>query len=61
MNMIEILNAYNTRICEINEALPKINDELALEIPHLFPSWKTNIDYIIDSRVRYGEKLYKCV
>lgn len=61
MNMMDALNAYNARICEINEALPMLDDDTALSVPTLFPAWAAGVDYAADVRVRYGEKLYKCV
>ena len=45
----------------IEQNAPELTDEQALELPEAFPSWKTGIDYAGGDRVRYQEKLYKCV
>ena len=61
MTLIEMLNMHNSRMCEINEALPKLNDEVALEVPELFPPWQMDTWYTRGTRLRYGDTLYKCV
>ena len=61
MNIIDALNKFNARTCEINAALPSIDDEIALMAPALFPKWVADIFYNSDERVRYNEQLYKCV
>ena len=38
-----------------------LTDEQALELPSAFPNWSSNQDYTTGDRVRYGDKLYKCV
>ena len=45
----------------IEENAADLTDEQALEIPAAFPNWKSGKEYAIGDRVRYGEKLYKCV
>lgn len=45
----------------IEKGSVSLADEDALEATELFPAWAANISYAIDQRVRYGEKLYKCV
>ncbi len=60
MNIIEALNAYNTRIYEINETLPNLSDIEALAAPALFPKWEPDIEYELGKRVRYNENLYRC-
>lgn len=45
----------------IEKASANLNDEDALESIELFPSWAVGTSYTLGVRVRYGEKLYKCV
>ncbi len=45
----------------IEKASVSLSDEDALEGVELFPAWAAGIDYAAQIRVRYGEKLYKCV
>ena len=45
----------------IEKAAISLNDEDALEAVELFPAWKTDMVYAVDERIRYGEKLYRCV
>ena len=45
----------------IEKAAVSLDDEDALSAVELFPAWKTDTAYALDVRVRYGEKLYKCV
>ena len=39
----------------------KLDDATALDAMALYPAWKTDTAYAIGQRVRYGDKLYKCV
>lgn len=45
----------------IEKASASLPDEDALEAVELFPTWMTGTSYALDVRVRYGEKLYRCV
>lgn len=45
----------------IVKASASLSDEDALEAVELFKAWETNTVYAADERVRYGEKLYRCV
>lgn len=45
----------------IEKASASLPDEDALEAVELFPAWQTDTAYSLGIRVRYGEKLYKCV
>lgn len=45
----------------IEQAAVSLNDEDALTGIELFPAWKSGHAYATDGRIRYGEKLYKCV
>ena len=45
----------------IEKASVSLADDDALEATELFPAWQADTEYILDQRVRYGDKLYKCV
>lgn len=45
----------------IEKAAISLNDEDALSAVELFPAWVTDKAYEVDERIRYGEKLYRCV
>lgn len=45
----------------IEKAAVSLPDEDALEAVELFPLWAVGIAYEADQRIRYGEKLYRCV
>ena len=45
----------------IEKAAASLPDEDALSAVELFPAWQTDTSYALDVRVRYGEKLYRCV
>lgn len=45
----------------IEKAAVSLSDEDALGGVELFPVWVAGVDYAMDVRVRYGDKLYKCV
>lgn len=45
----------------IEKAAASLNDEDALNAVELFPVWETDTSYVLDARVRYEDKLYKCV
>lgn len=38
-----------------------LTDEDALEGVELFPKWQTETDYAVGDRIRYEDKLYKCI
>ena len=57
MNRQEAIN-LRAAIVQGSESLP---DETASTVPELFEVWKTNTDYVVGDRRRYGDKLYKCV
>lgn len=44
----------------IEEAAASLPDKDALEAVELFPTWTVNTTYLIDIRVRYEGKLYRC-
>ena len=45
----------------IEKASASLDDSDALDAPALFPAWASGKAYALNDRVRYGEKLYKCV
>ena len=45
----------------IEKASLSLGDEDALEAVELFPEWATGTAYTAGQRVRYEDKLYKCV
>ena len=45
----------------IEKAAVSLDDEEALEAVELFPAWAVGKAYATDERIRYGEKLYRCV
>lgn len=58
--MISREKAYQLRQMVV-KASAFLDDEDALEAVELFPVWAANTDYAVDVRVRYGDKLYRCV
>ena len=58
--MITREKAYQLRQM-IVKASASLDDEDALEALELFPVWQSDTDYAVDVRVRYGDKLYRCV
>ena len=53
-------HAYKLREL-MHKAAVSLPDEDALEAVELFPAWKADTAYAADERIRYGEKLYRCV
>lgn len=45
----------------LDEVLPYISDEQAVEIPNVFPAWKIGKEYAVGYRVNYQDILYKCL
>ena len=45
----------------IEKAAASLADDDALEAVELFPTWAIGKAYATDERIRYGEKLYRCV
>lgn len=53
-------HAYKLRDM-MHKAAVSLPDADALEAVELFPAWVVDYDYTEGVRIRYGEKLYKCV
>jgi hypothetical protein len=45
----------------IRQAATSLPDEDALDGVELFPTWAVGMDYSYGIRLRYGDKLYRCV
>ena len=45
----------------IEKAAISLGDEDAIEAAELFPAWSVGTAYSVDQRIRYGDKLYRCV
>lgn len=45
----------------LHKASISLSDEDAIEAVELFPKWATDIDYVVDQRIRYEDKLYRVV
>lgn len=45
----------------IHQLSKNLSDSEALEGIELFPSWKTDTDYVLDNRVKYNGELYKMI
>ena len=58
--MITIMKAFQLRAL-IEKASVSLDDTDALEGVELFPIWKIGINYEIEQRIRYKDKLYRCV
>jgi len=44
---------------ELNEIIAEMTDEEAIERPILFPNWKAGVEYTVNTRVRYGGRIFK--
>lgn len=45
----------------LDEVLDILTDEQAETVPQLFHEWAIGVDYTVGKRVRYNDKLYRCV
>lgn len=61
MTKTELSAAVNARLAEASAALAKLDDETALDVLTLFPAWAADKAYAVDERIRYEDKLYRCV
>lgn len=53
-------HAYKLREM-LHKASASLPDEDALEAVELFPLWVASVAYEVDQRIRYEDKLYRCV
>ena len=44
---------------QLNEITSEMTDEEAIERPFLFPNWKVGVEYSINTRIRYGGRIFK--
>lgn len=58
--MISLEKARQLRAM-IEKASSSLSDEDALEAAELFAMWAVDTAYVLDVRIRYGGKLYRCV
>lgn len=58
--MISREKAYALREL-IEKAAISLDDTDALEAVELFPAWAPGVEYTVDQRIRYGDKLYRVV
>lgn len=45
----------------LNDVLDILTDEQAETMPQLYPEWQVGTEYAVGKRVRYDDKLYRCV
>ena len=45
----------------LDGVLDILTDEQAETMPQLYPEWKAGTEYAVGKRVRYADKLYRCV
>lgn len=45
----------------IEKAAASLSDADALDAVELFPAWGAGVPYAVDVRIRYEDKLYRCV
>ena len=45
----------------IEKAAVSLADDDAIEATELFPAWAVGTAYSVDQRIRYSDKLYRCV
>lgn len=48
-------------IAAIKKIRESATDETALESIAVFPAWRADTDYAVDERIRYADKLYRCI
>ena len=53
-------HAYKLRDL-LHKASASLSDEDALEAAELFAVWAVGVEYVVDQRLRYDGKLYRCV
>lgn len=61
MTREQLKRAVDQWLTDRREALDKLTDDVAVDVVVLFEPWKPNCNYIADQRIRYADKLYRCV
>ena len=56
----DILEQAKTIRADMDSAGAVLTDEQALESMNLYQLWEVGIDYVVNDRRRYKERLYKC-
>lgn len=58
MNKIERARKLRSRL---EYMVTSLEDADALTVVEFFPKWEIGVEYIVDTRIRYNNILYKCV
>ena len=45
----------------IDTLLPILTDEQAEAVTNMYPEWEVDISYAVSERIKYDNKLYRCV
>lgn len=61
MKRKDIVEQANVIEAAMTTAGAMLTDEQAIEVIDLYDEWKPDVAYGVDNRVRYEEKLYKCL
>ena len=61
MKRYDTVEQAQAKKASIDTAGAMLTDEQALEVIDLYDEWKSDVAYEVDTRVRYEEKLYKCL
>lgn len=56
MNHIENAKVLRSQFLKLRALA---TDEVALQVPNLYPEWKQNVNYATNERILYNEVLYK--
>ena len=56
MNRIDEARVLRAQFVKLREMT---SDEMSLQVPKLYPTWKENASYIVGERVLYNDILYK--
>ena len=56
----DIIEQANAIRASMNTVTANLSDEEAIAVAELFLLWEVGVDYEVDDRRRYADKLYKC-
>lgn len=59
--MSNVVEKAREAMARYKAAATHFDDSVALTVPELFDRWQSGVEYAVDDRVRYGDKLYKCL